>query len=86
MLDLVTALINEGIDARLILDRDSVMLTALQSNETAAYHHRFLPASRHGADLMREKLLAEVMPYAVQVGKAGRRFVSQSRELTGQQG
>ncbi len=69
MLDLVTALINEGIDARRTFDRDSAMLTALQSNELRRITTDSYQRARTVLDLMREKLPAEVMPYAVQVGK-----------------
>ncbi|WP_435529539.1 glycosyltransferase family 117 protein [Paramuribaculum intestinale] len=83
MLDLVTALINEGIDARRTFDRDSAMLTALQSNELRRITTDSYQRARTVLDLMREKLPAEVMPYAVQVGKQAGDLYLNLGELTG---
>ncbi|WP_304736557.1 glycosyltransferase family 117 protein [Paramuribaculum intestinale] len=83
MLDLVTALINEGIDARRTFNRDSAMLTALQSNELRRITTDSYQRARTVLDLMREKLPAEVMPYAVQVGKQAGDLYLNLGELTG---
>ena len=83
MLDLVTALINEGIQAERTFDRDSAMLNALQSGELKRITTDSYQRARTVLDLMREKLPVEVMPYAVQVGKQAGDLYLNLGELTG---
>ncbi len=85
MLDLATALVDEGIEADEMLSRDSAdqFLSDFSRTELPKVKRNSFERARNVLDLMREKLPVEAMPYDPLLGRSVGALYAELAELTG---